>query len=128
MDNLAEYIQYHSNGEVKAIIISNEERTFTHNPNGPAVKTYTTDAVLIREEYYINGALHREDGPSIILYNKRGHIRKADWYYKGRNITGDVTLWCRKNGFRRNRLTSMQKTLLKMQLIESLRKKHGSVI
>lgn len=50
----------------------------------PEVKTWKNDSGLIEEErHYLNGKLHREDGPAIIYYDEDGKPFGEAWYLNG---------------------------------------------
>lgn len=46
-----------------------------HNENGPAKITYLQNGNIYKEEYFIDGKRHREDGPAVIDHcNKYGNM------------------------------------------------------
>jgi|ERR1700691_3788100 len=58
-----------------------------HREDGPAV-IYPDGSIF----YYVNGSLHREDGPAV--------IRKDDveyWFLNDKNITKEVNNWIKEN-------------------------------
>ena len=54
-----------------------------HRKDGPALVEYD-DGNIKFEEYYINGELHREDGPAFISYNHNGIIEDEAYFINGK--------------------------------------------
>lgn len=46
----------------------------------PAVIDYK-GSMVCSEEYYLNDESHREDGPAVVHYNKKGGLKMEIWYY-----------------------------------------------
>ena len=53
----------------------------------PEVKTWKNDKGKVDEErHYLNGKLHREDGPAIIYYDEDGKPFGEAWYLDGKPL------------------------------------------
>ena len=61
-----------------------------HNPNNePAYELYYDLEDHVKPQiykYYINGKLHREDGPAWIEWDKNGNIIKQEYYLNGLKV------------------------------------------
>jgi len=53
-----------------------------HNEYGPAFILYNSDGSIKEIRYYLNGLLHRIDGPSIIIWKNNNKIREK-WHRNG---------------------------------------------
>jgi hypothetical protein len=51
-----------------------------HRIDGPARIWYNDNGLLKREEWFLDGRLHRMDGPAAIYY---GVDTRKDWYING---------------------------------------------
>lgn len=63
-----------------------------HREDGPAVIWYNKKGEVIREWYYINGIKHRENGPAIIWYHADRQIELEEYYIDGVRYT-DIFLY-----------------------------------
>jgi antitoxin component YwqK of YwqJK toxin-antitoxin module len=50
-------------------------------------KEYYPDGNLAYECYYLNGKIHRENGPAFIYYYKNGNIGSESHYINGKYLT-----------------------------------------
>jgi len=61
-----------------------------HSEFGPCYMKYKVGvngaALLIQEEYGVNGAYHREDGPALITYDAEGRISLEEYYLNGTRL------------------------------------------
>jgi len=53
-----------------------------HKNNYPAIIEYFNNKIC-KIEYWVNGKLHREYGPSIIFLDRQHKITKENWYKNG---------------------------------------------
>jgi hypothetical protein len=55
--------------------------------------SFTTDITVDKIEYYVNGVLHRTDGPAVIIIHNRGNLTEK-YYYQGKlhRIDGPATI------------------------------------
>ena len=67
------YYIFGDNDFVKETWENDENRW--HKLYGPAQIYYDKNGLVSRENYYLNGNLHREDGPAIIQYNENGDAK-----------------------------------------------------
>lgn len=78
VEKIMENIEYHPNGTIKSIKISND-KGFLHNIVGPAEIYFhphnfreeikDNKGFLWHERWHVNGIAHRADGPAIVLYS-----------------------------------------------------------
>lgn len=54
-----------------------------HRRNGPASTEYYPDGTISCELYFVDGNITRRDGPAIIYYNEDGSVRSHEHYYLG---------------------------------------------
>ena len=57
-----------------------------HRKDGPAYILYCNDGFVIFEEYYFNNKVHRKDGPAILHYTRDKTIRYQRYFFKGKLI------------------------------------------
>ena len=78
----------HPNGAVKSITRKANGRL--HGDNGPnslncpAYQEWNDARVLIREEWYQHGRMHRDNGPAYRRWNDAGILIREEWYHNGR--------------------------------------------
>lgn len=58
-----------------------------HRENGPARIKYYGNGNILEENYFIKGELHRIDGPAQIKYHSDGTITKKCYYINGKSTT-----------------------------------------
>lgn len=58
---------------------------------GPTVRKWNDEGILIVEEYYKYGVLHREDGPAQLFWNDDGVLVSKAYYIKGKIHRKDGT-------------------------------------
>jgi antitoxin component YwqK of YwqJK toxin-antitoxin module len=51
--------------------------------NKPSIISYYPNGNKEKEFWYNEKVLHREDGPSIVLYNEDGSINSERWFLNG---------------------------------------------
>ena len=51
-----------------------------HREDGPALVEYYENGQIMSNECYVNGKLHREDGPALVEYYENGQIKSQKWY------------------------------------------------
>lgn len=52
-------------------------------------RDYYKDGSISYEYHFINGKLHRIDGPAVICYHTNGKIWYKEYYYRGQEVHGD---------------------------------------
>ena len=60
-----------------------------HRNDGPAFIGFYNDGLLGLEQYYINGLWYRINGPVIIEYHKNGSIKKEKYYFNSKKHRKD---------------------------------------
>ena len=63
-----------------------------HREDGPAYIGYLDDGMISYVSYSINGKRHREDGPAQIWYGLNGEIEIKKYWIRGYEITDIVQL------------------------------------
>lgn len=58
-----------------------------HREDGPAVIIYYLSGELRAEKYYVNNMPHREDGPTIIWYRLSGEVEHKVYFLNGKKAT-----------------------------------------
>jgi hypothetical protein len=66
---------------------------------------------ILVSKWYLNGDLHREDGPAVIYPD--GTQR---WYLNDKDITKDVTNWANERNIDLNNMSDMDKMILKIEI------------
>ena len=84
------------------------------------------------KRWYVDGKIHREDGPAIILHSGtkiwwfNGEINRLDgpaiirpndkpeWWFNGVNVNDKITLWAEENDIDLDNLTEVDKALIKL--------------
>ena len=76
------------------IINNNSCKTITyflngklHRENGPAYESYYETGNILNRSWYINGERHRENGPAYESYSEDGNISWRWWYINGKQLT-----------------------------------------
>jgi ribosomal protein S12 methylthiotransferase accessory factor YcaO len=64
-----------------------KEKVMTADPGMMTEPTRTVDAAGT-QEWYVNGQLHRPDGPAVI-----SAAGSQEWWVRGQNITTQVNSW-----------------------------------
>jgi antitoxin component YwqK of YwqJK toxin-antitoxin module len=57
---------------------------YLHREDGPALISYYEDGDIQFKTYYKSGFRHREDGPALIGYNENGDVRYKEYWSNGR--------------------------------------------
>jgi antitoxin component YwqK of YwqJK toxin-antitoxin module len=57
-----------------------------HREDGPAYIWYYDNGDVAYKGYYIKGELHREDGPAIIRYHENGNVWHEYYYLNGERL------------------------------------------
>ena len=65
-----------------------------HKEDGPAEIGYYPDGTVSYTSWFIDDEAHREDGPAWIEYNKDGSVRYEMWSLDGNSITKET--WVEK--------------------------------
>ena len=63
-----------------------------HREDGPANIWYNDDKISV-ESYYLNGEHHRDNGFARIWYNKEGTIGESEYWIKGKLITDPLQVF-----------------------------------
>ena len=86
---------YHNNGSVWSEEWWVDGRL--HRADGPAWICYNEDGSVSYESWYVDGRRHRADGPAWIDYYDDGSVLSEAWHVDGRELTKDEHLaWRRK--------------------------------
>lgn len=76
---------YYDNGKIE------EERHYLdgelHREDGPAIISYYQDGSIWRKVWYLNDKHHREDGPAYIKHFEDGTIDFEAWFLNGEQLT-----------------------------------------
>lgn len=65
-------------------MIDEELHYYRHNDLGPAIIHYQANGLRLREYYYKNGVLHRDDfKPSYLEYDSRGNVFYKQYFNNG---------------------------------------------
>jgi antitoxin component YwqK of YwqJK toxin-antitoxin module len=51
-----------------------------HNEEGPAHIKYYKNGNIWHQAWYLNGKYHNEEGPGYIVYNEDGNVEYQSWY------------------------------------------------
>lgn len=51
-----------------------------HREDGPAIISYYTDGGIKEQQWWINDEQHREDGPAVITYYPNGNVNSESWW------------------------------------------------
>ena len=81
MSKLKHKKKFHENGE-----LWREEWWLNgelHNEEGPATVNYRRDGSVIGKWWWLNGKLHNEEGPAYIGYKRDGSVWVKEWYLDG---------------------------------------------
>lgn len=74
-------------GQIVSECWFNEEGELHHPSGKPAFTQFYSNGDVWREEYFVNGALHRDgDHPAVVSYESREHpdvVTRADWHKHG---------------------------------------------
>ena len=71
-----------------------------HREDGPAMVVYHENGDRRCEGYYIDGEWHKEDAPAWIVYYKNGDVELEEYYKDGKlhREDGAARIWYSKNG------------------------------
>ena len=71
-----------------------------HREDGPAIIYYYDNGQILSEHYFLNGKHHREDGHTIIYYYQNGKIEREFYYLndKRHRENGPAYIHYHKNG------------------------------
>jgi hypothetical protein len=61
-----------------------------HREDGPAHTKYRPNGSIESESWYLSGKLHREDGPAWIEYRRDGSVESESWWLEDEKVK-DVT-------------------------------------
>ena len=63
-------------------------------------KYYRADGSVERESYWLNGRLHRTDGPAVICYRPDGSVRLEEYWLDDQQhrTDGPAIIWYRPDG------------------------------
>ena len=78
-------VYYNKNGQVERESWYLNGRL--HREDGPAIIWYHKNGQIEHEHWYFNSQSHRENGPAIIYYYKSGKIKTTEWYINGKKLT-----------------------------------------
>ena len=76
---------YYANGQ-----INYEEywvNGYLHREDGPAFTHWHDNGQIRREEYWVNGNLRRDDGPAITIWYENGQIHREEFWLNGKEVT-----------------------------------------
>jgi antitoxin component YwqK of YwqJK toxin-antitoxin module len=78
-------VEYYENGKVKS-----QEWWINgelHNENGPSYIDYYENGQIELKSWKINGKSHNENGPAYIWYYENGEIELKSWYINGEELS-----------------------------------------
>lgn len=81
----------YSKGHTKRIMYF--DKNILHNENGPAIICYLPNGTKYREEYWINGRRHRDDGPAFIEYREDRVVGRQLYFYDSVQLSINRTLF-----------------------------------
>jgi antitoxin component YwqK of YwqJK toxin-antitoxin module len=58
-----------------------------HKKEGPAVIGYHENGNLWYQEWRLNGKLHKEEGPAFIRYHENGNVKLKEWWLTGKELS-----------------------------------------
>lgn len=85
--------------------------------NGPYYDKKTYGKIVV-ERWYLDGHLHRTDGPAVRYSNTIDSsltTTSALWYFKGVSVTLDIYVWAKENGVDLDNLTEQDIIFMKMK-------------
>jgi hypothetical protein len=74
---------HHPNGSVASIVYKQYGRSAYHRIDGPAIRKWNVNGVLIKESWYQNGHRHRDNGPAYRNWNNDGALTEEGWWQNG---------------------------------------------
>ena len=91
-------ITYYENNLVHSFIWY-DDKDAEHRDNGPSLILYNKDGTIRKIQYQIHGELHRVYGPTVIDYDYNYVNYKFLWHFKGEKYTEEVNQWIQNNNF-----------------------------
>jgi hypothetical protein len=81
-----------------------------HNPSGPAIEWYNGN-----KEYWLNGELHRLDGPAFIRAKELENYKNTYWFINGFDVTYEIQVWAKERDIDLNNLSDMDKAVIALE-------------
>lgn len=91
------FVYYYPSGQISCQIWKDAGGNF-HRIDGPAYIEYSSDGVVLEENWLIDDFEHRVVYPAIIKWNEQGEIVEFTYYNCGVDITRDVLSYLKQNG------------------------------
>jgi len=89
-EKLIKEICYYENGNIKREYYFINGKL--HRNDGPAEIWYYENGNIKEEHYYKNNKRHRENSPAIIYYDKDSNIEREYYYINDKEITDDLQI------------------------------------
>lgn len=95
-------IKFYINGELPKKVAYYHQGTLHRTGDLPAIMNFHSNGICSMKSWYLNGVLHRENGPAVEQYNIHGGVSLQEYYKHGRlhSYNGNAAVVCINNDTR----------------------------